>query len=308
MLVGRFLMIVPALAIAGSMVGKKTVPAGPGTFPTNGPLFAVLLVGGDRDRRRAHLLPRARARPGRRALPRRRLEGALAMLTSHGKRRLAVRPVDPEAGGGGQPAQALAAAGGEEPGDVRGAWSARVLTTRGDDPRPGRAASRARRSGSPAWTTLWLWFTVLFANFAEAVAEGRGKAQAATPAEDAQGDPGAKADRWAGRSSSPRRSCARATWSSSRPGSSSRRRRGHRGHRLGRRVGDHRRVGPGDPRERRRPLGGHRRHQGALGPDRGPHHRRAGRVVPRPDDRASSRARRGRRRRTRSRSTSCSSA
>ena len=27
---------------------------------------------------------------------------------------------------------------------------------------------------------LWLWFTVLFANFAEAVAEGRGKAQAAT--------------------------------------------------------------------------------------------------------------------------------
>ena len=37
---------------------------------------------------------------------------------------------------------------------------------------------------APLWftstTTLWLWFTVLFANFAEAVAEGRGKAQAAT--------------------------------------------------------------------------------------------------------------------------------
>jgi K+-transporting ATPase ATPase A chain len=44
MLVGRFLMIVPALAIAGSMVGKKIVPAGPGTFPTNGVLFTVLLV------------------------------------------------------------------------------------------------------------------------------------------------------------------------------------------------------------------------------------------------------------------------
>jgi len=28
--------------------------------------------------------------------------------------------------------------------------------------------------------TLWLWFTVLFANFAEAMAEGRGKAQADT--------------------------------------------------------------------------------------------------------------------------------
>jgi K+-transporting ATPase ATPase A chain len=45
MLAGRFLMIVPALAIAGSMVGKKVVPAGLGTFPTNGSLFSVLLVG-----------------------------------------------------------------------------------------------------------------------------------------------------------------------------------------------------------------------------------------------------------------------
>jgi K+-transporting ATPase ATPase A chain len=37
-------MIVPALAIAGSLVGKKVVPPGPGTFPTNGGLFVVLLV------------------------------------------------------------------------------------------------------------------------------------------------------------------------------------------------------------------------------------------------------------------------
>jgi K+-transporting ATPase ATPase A chain len=44
MLAGRFLMIVPVLAIAGSMVGKKTVPAGPGTFPTDTGLFAGLLV------------------------------------------------------------------------------------------------------------------------------------------------------------------------------------------------------------------------------------------------------------------------
>jgi K+-transporting ATPase ATPase A chain len=43
-LVGRFLMIVPALAIAGSMVGKKVAPAGPGTFPTTGPTFTALLV------------------------------------------------------------------------------------------------------------------------------------------------------------------------------------------------------------------------------------------------------------------------
>ncbi|MFD2052604.1 potassium-transporting ATPase subunit KdpA [Mesorhizobium calcicola] len=45
MLMGRFLVIVPALAIAGSLVAKKTVPASAGTFPTDGPLFVGLLVG-----------------------------------------------------------------------------------------------------------------------------------------------------------------------------------------------------------------------------------------------------------------------
>jgi K+-transporting ATPase ATPase A chain len=45
MLAGRFWMIVPALAIAGILAGKKRVPPGPGTLPTGGPLFAALLVG-----------------------------------------------------------------------------------------------------------------------------------------------------------------------------------------------------------------------------------------------------------------------
>jgi K+-transporting ATPase ATPase A chain len=45
MLAGRFLMIVPALAIGGALVNKKVVPPSAGTFPTNGPLFVVLLVG-----------------------------------------------------------------------------------------------------------------------------------------------------------------------------------------------------------------------------------------------------------------------
>ena len=44
MLLGRFFMIIPALAIGGAMAGKKTVAPGPGTFPTNGLLFTVLLV------------------------------------------------------------------------------------------------------------------------------------------------------------------------------------------------------------------------------------------------------------------------
>ncbi len=44
MFFGRFAMIVPALAIAGSLAAKRAVAAGPGTFPTTGPLFTALLV------------------------------------------------------------------------------------------------------------------------------------------------------------------------------------------------------------------------------------------------------------------------
>lgn len=45
MLVGRFLMIVPMVAVAGSLASKKVVPASPGTFPTHGGLFVGLLIG-----------------------------------------------------------------------------------------------------------------------------------------------------------------------------------------------------------------------------------------------------------------------
>jgi K+-transporting ATPase ATPase A chain len=45
MLVGRFFMIVPMLAVAGSLAKKKLVPPSPGTFPVHTPLFTVLLVG-----------------------------------------------------------------------------------------------------------------------------------------------------------------------------------------------------------------------------------------------------------------------
>ena len=64
----------------------------------------------------------------------------------------------------------------EEPGDVRGGGGRRA---------DHRARVRDWRAAAPdlGFTfqiTLWLWFTVLFANFAEAMAEGRGKAQADT--------------------------------------------------------------------------------------------------------------------------------
>ena len=44
MLLGRFWMMLPALALAGSMVGKKTVPESLGTFPTDNLTFVILLV------------------------------------------------------------------------------------------------------------------------------------------------------------------------------------------------------------------------------------------------------------------------
>ncbi len=45
MFIGRFLMIVPMLAIAGSLAAKKIVPVSAGTFPTNGGLFVGLVIG-----------------------------------------------------------------------------------------------------------------------------------------------------------------------------------------------------------------------------------------------------------------------
>jgi K+-transporting ATPase ATPase A chain len=45
MLIARFLFIIPALAIAGSLAAKKLIPVTSGTLPTNGSLFVVLLIG-----------------------------------------------------------------------------------------------------------------------------------------------------------------------------------------------------------------------------------------------------------------------
>ena len=45
MLMGRFFVIIPVMAIAGSLVVKKTVPESAGTFPTHGGLFVGLLIG-----------------------------------------------------------------------------------------------------------------------------------------------------------------------------------------------------------------------------------------------------------------------
>jgi K+-transporting ATPase ATPase A chain len=45
MLLGRFVPLLAALAVAGSLAGKRVAPAGPGTFRTDSPVFVVLLIG-----------------------------------------------------------------------------------------------------------------------------------------------------------------------------------------------------------------------------------------------------------------------
>jgi K+-transporting ATPase ATPase A chain len=45
MFIGRFWMIIPAMAIAGSLAAKKSIPPSAGTFPTTGGLFIGLVVG-----------------------------------------------------------------------------------------------------------------------------------------------------------------------------------------------------------------------------------------------------------------------
>jgi K+-transporting ATPase ATPase A chain len=45
MLIARYWLAIPTLAIAGSLARKKLVPVGPGTLPTHGPLFVALLMG-----------------------------------------------------------------------------------------------------------------------------------------------------------------------------------------------------------------------------------------------------------------------
>ncbi|HEU5458722.1 MAG TPA: potassium-transporting ATPase subunit KdpA, partial [Terracidiphilus sp.] len=45
MLIGRFLMLIPVLALAGNLAAKKSIPPSAGTFPVHTPMFTVLLIG-----------------------------------------------------------------------------------------------------------------------------------------------------------------------------------------------------------------------------------------------------------------------
>ena len=175
MLMGRFLVIIPALAIAGSLAAKKAVPASAGSFPTHGGLFVGLLVGvilivggltffpalalGPVVEHLA-MLP---ARPSDRK-PSCPDPGPLfSRRRSRARARLGLR-------------QSRPATDDPQPGDVR----RRGRGAAHHPPLPRDLATGAGSLGFSFQIILWLWFTLLFANFAEAIAEGRGKAQAAS--------------------------------------------------------------------------------------------------------------------------------
>ena len=313
MLIGRYGMIVPILALAGSMAAKRRVAPSLGTFPTTGRPVGRPAHRCRDHRRRAHVLPGARAGPDRRAAPPERRKGLLMALMSvdlgRGTRRFqrfvtlgGAKPVGRAAPPARHPRpgpapvrhparlpQARSAPADQEPGHVR----------RRDHGRPRDADRHRRRDRHPGGRrrgpasafqiqiAIWLWFTVLFATYAEAVAEARGRAQAATLRKTRS-------------ETTAHRRQADGTLEDV---GSSELRKGDiivveegetiagdgdviEGDRLRQRGGDHRRV-------RARPQGaghghpelGHRRHDARQRPDRRRGHDRPGRDLPRPDDR-----------------------
>ena len=186
MLVGRFWMIIPAMAIAGSLAAKKTVPVSVGTFPTDGGLFVgllvgvILIIGGLTFFPALALGPHRRASrdAGRHAVLSARIRSRLQWIPRHCSKRT--------------PASALS-----DPKIIVPAIGSAFAKL---DPRVMMKnpvmfvvevvaalttviflrdlAIGGANLGFTFQIVLWLWFTVLFANFSEAVAEGRGKAQA----------------------------------------------------------------------------------------------------------------------------------
>ncbi len=176
MWIGRFFMIVPMLAIAGSLAAKKYTPETAGSFPTTGPLWVGLLVGIDPDPRRPHLPAQPRARPHRRSSRDDRrpslLIGNATMARTATQSLFTAELIAPAIGDAFRkldPRQLI-----RNPVMFVTASVAALLTVLlvlGHD---------TLGVGFKGQLVVWLWLTVLFGTFAEALAEGRGKAQAAS--------------------------------------------------------------------------------------------------------------------------------
>ena len=177
MLFGRFAYVIPVLAMAGSIAAKRKAAASSGTFPTRRRAVHRPARRRDFDPGRTAIFSSPRAWPDRRALSDARRQDVLRRRR-HVQTRLTYPLFDPAV----LRQAAIDAVTKLHPRKlvrnpvmfVTGVVAASSLHIFLRD-----LADRSNRACcSPARSRLWLWFTVLFANFAEAVAEGRGKAQA----------------------------------------------------------------------------------------------------------------------------------
>ena len=169
MWLGRFWPIVAVLAVAGSLAAKKRIPVSAGTMPTHGVTFVMLLIGTVLLVGALTFVPALALGPV--------VEHVMLWTSPMTRRGLAL--FEPSLLG-------PAALDALRKLDPRVQWRNPVmfvvyigslLTT------ALWLQALAGHGEAPAWfifnVALWLWFTVLFANLAEALAEGRSKAQAA---------------------------------------------------------------------------------------------------------------------------------
>ena len=164
-------MMVPMLAAAGFLAEKRIAPESAGTFPVTTPLFVVLLIGVILIVGALTFFPALSLGPDRRAPADAEREALLAWPSPSD--RCSIRRSS-----GGRRRDAFVKLGAAHM--VRNpvmfvVLVGSVFTTFA---LVRDAARGALGLGFTLQLALWLWFTVLFANFAEAMAEGRGKAQA----------------------------------------------------------------------------------------------------------------------------------
>src|SRR4029077_8117687 len=181
-LLGRFFMIIPIMAIAGSLAKKKTVPESAGTFPVTGALFTTLLVSTILIVGALTFFPALSLGP---------ILEHLLMMAGKASLRISEESMEQT----GQKKINLLGDRKIVSRAVLDSFAKLHPRTMVKNPvmfvvEVGAVLTsielvkdtmqHAGQFGFGLQITLWLWFTVLFANFAEAMAEGRGKAQADT--------------------------------------------------------------------------------------------------------------------------------
>ncbi len=285
MFFGRFMMIVPMLAIAGNLAGKKIVPASAGTFPVTTPLFTMLLVGVILIVGALTFFPALSLGP---VLEHLLLRAGHTFSRSHNANPpLALRQENRTPRRCRCARQAEPARHDAQPSHVRGR----------DRLRPHDRT--APHQSHPPHRPLQLQFADHLVALVHGTLRQLRRSHGRRPRQGASRciAPGQVRDhrlqdrrRQSRRDPEPAPPRRRRSPRRRRPDDSGRR-RGHRRGRLGRRVSHHRRVRTRHPRGRGRSLRGNRRHTRALRRHTVPHHFKPRRDVPRSHDRARRRRR-----------------